>query len=63
MNNTPVSEKGTSLDERANRAANNWWNTLPPDRQNGIKREHFEKEVPRGEWREWVDGVPQRRRD
>ena len=60
MSSIPVSEKGTSLEERANRAAKNWWNTLPPDRQDGIKREHFEKEVPRGEWKSWVDGVPKK---
>ena len=45
--------------ERARRASRHWFYQLPIPEQDKIVRRAFETEVPRGEWKNWVDRTPE----
>lgn len=59
MTDARVSDESPEMNERARRASRRWFHRLLPADQDRIIRRAFEAEVPRGEWKSWVDGTPE----
>lgn len=55
-----VLDESPNTAERARKASWRWFNGQPQEKKDEIIRRTFESEVPRGEWKDWVDGVPKK---